>query len=352
MVERRAEGLARRARQGLVLPLAFLLALAVGSALGAPSRPPGLAGSGFPEATSDANYDLARPPAPPDLPGKYPFPRINPETSIDRAWLLAEGPAPRPGDGRRYVTFTFDDGPFPETTPAILRVLAQHRIHATFFVVGQYLLGAAPRAEQNRQIVRDMMAQGHLIGNHTRDHRFLPALDHGEVLAQIDDTSSALEEITGKRPLFFRPPFGKLDPFSRAFVHDRGLELVLWSIEVADMKNDDPTHMAESLKRQLEFKGGGIVLLHDIRPATLPTFKRVLEHLRRRRWDPARPERTGFEIVDLPAYLRRTEESPQPHASRDALEGARMEAHRKLHPDEVPPRRAPAERKGSEALVF
>src|SRR5262249_40458618 len=64
------------------------------------------------------------------LPDPTPWPRLNPDVSTRRAWLLAEGPYHAPGDGRRLVTFTFDDGPFPETTPTFLKILARHNVHA------------------------------------------------------------------------------------------------------------------------------------------------------------------------------------------------------------------------------
>ena len=62
------------------------------------------------------------------VPSLRPWPELNAEASIPKAWMVAEGPAYRPGSGRRLVTLTFDDGPFPETTPAVLRVLAKNNI--------------------------------------------------------------------------------------------------------------------------------------------------------------------------------------------------------------------------------
>ncbi len=77
-----------------------------------------------------ATVSVERPPPVVD-PGAIPepaaWPHLNPDANLRTAWLLAEGPAHPPGDAHRYVTFTFDDGPFPETTPTVLRVLAQHR---------------------------------------------------------------------------------------------------------------------------------------------------------------------------------------------------------------------------------
>lgn len=336
----------QKRRTRLVLPAFFLAFAALGSGLGLaqvpiPSFPRAAIAPARPSRADDA-------PVPIDLSDvKTPtaFPRLNPETSTGRAWLLAEGPEPKPNDGRRYVTFTFDDGPFVETTPAILRVLSQRKVHATFFVVGQYLEGQSRRAARTRQILRDIDAAGHLVGNHTKDHKLLTAIPRSEAVLQIDENSELLERTLGKKPALFRPPFGELDTYTRGVVHDRRLELVLWSIEAADMKNDDPVSMARNLRNQIEFNGGGIVLLHDIRPTTLPTLKRVLEFLHQKRWRPETPEKVGYQVVDLPTYFSLTEASPRPHANREALENARHDAFRKKHPEGRAPE-APAEDDG------
>jgi len=354
MVVRRASKPLQKRRSRLFLPALFVTFAALGSALGlatpvatafARSAPPA------PTSAKDAfRGPLAAGPAPLDLSDvttHTAFPRLNPDQNAGRAWLLAEGPEPTPGDGRRYVTFTFDDGPFLETTPAILRVLSQRKVKATFFVVGQYLEGSTKRDERSRQVLRDIAAAGHTIGNHTKDHRLLPAIPRSEAVAQIDENSDLIEHATGKRPMLFRPPYGELDTYTRGILHDRGLELVLWSVETADMKNDDPDEMVKSLRQQIELKGGGIVLLHDIRPTTLPTLKGILEYLHRRRWRPEEPEKVGYQVVDLATYFALTAASPRPYPSREALENARREAYTKRHPGARPPA-PPAKARSSE----
>lgn len=299
----------------------------------APTAPSG------PTAPRDfARVDLSAVPAPattaagegaPSAPASAP---TNPEASVSRAWLLAEGPEPQAGDGRRYVTFTFDDGPFVETTPAILRVLDQRKIRASFFVVGQYLEGSDVRAVRARKVLRDMARAGHVVGNHTLNHKLLTTLAPGEVASQIDEDSALIAQATGAAPRYFRPPFGQLDGAGRELLRERGLELVLWSVEAEDMRNDDPVAMAKRIEAQLERNGGGVVLLHDIRPATLPTLKLVLAYLHDRKWSPRRPDRYGYQIVDLPTYLARTQAAPRPYANREELENARRDAARLRRP--------------------
>jgi peptidoglycan/xylan/chitin deacetylase (PgdA/CDA1 family) len=246
------------------------------------------------------------------LPDPSAFPRLNPNASIAAAWQIAQGPAYEESDKRRLVTLTFDDGPFPETTPRILSTLQKHHVHASFFLIGQYLDGTDARAEATREVVRRMAAAGHLIGNHTHDHELLTTLPHTEALAQIDSGDRAIERVLGKKPLLFRPPFGQLDSFTEQALAARGSEVVLWSVEAQDMKQKDTDAMVESIERQIDHAGGGIVLLHDIRWSTVAALPRLLEWLRARRYDPARPKRIGYEIVDLPTYFRETAARPTP----------------------------------------
>lgn len=259
---------------------------------------------------------------------RSPFPRLNPEASCKRAWLLAEGPYRAPDDKRHSVTLTFDDGPFPETTPSVLRLLEKYGVRATFFVLGRYLDGDSERAVLTREVLADIARRGHLIGNHTKDHELLTRINHTEVLAQIDDGAASIERVTGQRPVLFRPPYGQLDMWGMKLVKDKHLELVLWNIEARDMKESDPDRMVAELVRELEIAGGGIVLLHDIRPSTIPVLSRLLAWLHERRPERDHPEQGGWNIVDLPTFYAETEAAPQPFADRIELEHARALAYK------------------------
>lgn len=259
-------------------------------------------------------------------PGFAPWPHLNPEASITKAWRLAEGPRRRPGEKRNVVTLTFDDGPFPETTPKVLELLAMYDIHATFFVIGRYLDGDGERASATRDVLKKIVEAGHLVGNHTHDHALLTTASHTQVLEQIDLGAASIEQAIGKKPILFRPPFGGLDEFGQDAVRERQLDLLLWNVEVQDMERDDTTAMFRELVRQLATHHGGVVLLHDIRWTSVNILKRLLAYLDARRWNPERPEREGYEVVDLPTYLREVEASPpQPGRSRAAKSVARAQ---------------------------
>jgi peptidoglycan-N-acetylglucosamine deacetylase len=295
-----------------------------------PSAPPseGTAGARGPQVEADRAPTID----PTLLPDPTPWPQLNPELNAGRAWVVAEGPFHPAGDGRRIVTFTFDDGPFPETTPVVLRVLSRHRVRATFFWIGRYLDGDSARAVASRAVAKEVAVAGHLVGNHTHDHKLLLNLSESDQLQQIDDGAISIERAIGKRPVLFRPPYGQLDLYAESLLRARGQTLVLWSVEAGDMKSADAEAMFESLRDQIDYAGGGIVLLHDIRFSSADALEKLLSWLDAHRFDPGHPDRVGYEVTDLPSYLRAVAASPQPFASREELERARAAAWRKLHP--------------------
>jgi peptidoglycan/xylan/chitin deacetylase (PgdA/CDA1 family) len=264
------------------------------------------------------------------LPDPQAWPRLNPEASTRRAWLIAEGPARSVRDPRRLVTFTFDDGPFPETTPQVLALLAEHRVRATFFMVGRYMEGADSWSERMRKTAREVRDAGHIIGNHTLHHQILTTLPRKKVLHEVDENARVLTEVLGQAPVFFRPPFGQLTEWAERKIAERNLELVLWSIDVGDMERTDVDAMTRDLKQQLERAGGGIVLLHDVRPSSVEVLRRILPWLKEHAYRDDDPNQTGFVVTDLPGYLRATAASPQPFASRRGVEEARQAEVRQL----------------------
>ena len=268
---------------------------------------------------------------PDHLPEPTPWPRLNPECSITKAWLVAEGPARTFDAAHRLVTLTFDDGPFPETTPEVLKLLERYNTRAAFFFVGRYMDGKDVWAARTRATARRVAAAGHIIGNHTHDHSILSGIARAKAIAEIDDGARTIERVTGIRPVFFRPPYGQLDAWGERALARRGVELVLWNTEAGDMTSNDVDAMLEKLTFQLEFQGGGVVLLHDIRPTSVELLGKLLRWLDARRWDPYHPERKGYEVVDLVAYLRATAAKPQPYGSRAELEKARQEHWKATH---------------------
>jgi len=152
------------------------------------------------------------------------------------------------------VCLTFDDGPDPNYTPAVLDILAAAGVKATFFVVGM-------SAVRWPALIRRMLTEGHEIANHTWSHTHprlvRPALVRQEVVAATE----ALADITGQRPCYFRPPFGHLRASMLTAAQDQGQGIVLWSLSGKDW---GPMGRAASIARRLgRARAGDIILLHD-----------------------------------------------------------------------------------------
>jgi peptidoglycan/xylan/chitin deacetylase (PgdA/CDA1 family) len=129
----------------------------------------------------------------------------------------------RSGDGPEEIALTFDDGPNPRWTPQLLELLAKHNVRATFFLIGQY-------AAAQRALVRQTLAAGHLIGNHTWTHPNLVRTSSEQTREELSRTSVELEQIIGKPVRYFRPPFGLRRPATLRIARELGLIPVTWNI--------------------------------------------------------------------------------------------------------------------------
>jgi peptidoglycan-N-acetylglucosamine deacetylase len=156
------------------------------------------------------------------------------------------------------VALSFDDGP-ARWTPAVLDVLGEHGVHATFFVVGRYVDGRP-------DLVARAAREGHELGNHTYDH-VDPAheRDDDTLRNQIARTSSAIEQAAGVPPRLMRPPYGKDVCRVARLAREVGIaHTVLWSAQAWDW--DEPPAAEITVRILRDRAPGGILLLHDGAP--------------------------------------------------------------------------------------
>lgn len=167
----------------------------------------------------------------------------------------------------KLIALTFDDGPRRDTTSALLDGLAKRGVPATFFLIGEQLVG-------NEDLVRRMDAEGHQIGIHTYDHVTLTGLNRADFDAQVDKTRQFLKNILGHNDFLLRPPYGLYD---EGVQRNADAPIILWSIDPKDW--GDKSADREVAHIVSEAKDGAIVLMHDIYPASVEAALRVVDEL-------------------------------------------------------------------------
>jgi peptidoglycan/xylan/chitin deacetylase (PgdA/CDA1 family) len=126
------------------------------------------------------------------------------------------------------VAMTYDDGPHPRLTPTLLDALKARGLSATFYLIGKSVVTWP-------DIVRRIADEGHEIGNHTWSHPNMARLGDSAMLREIDRTSEAIQKITGRPPVTFRPPYGAFTARQRRLLfRSRDLPTVLWSVDPLD----------------------------------------------------------------------------------------------------------------------
>jgi peptidoglycan/xylan/chitin deacetylase (PgdA/CDA1 family) len=167
-------------------------------------------------------------------------------------WFLPVVRRGRPDGGR--VALTFDDGPDPEATPAALDVLDRRGVRATFFVVGE-------KAAAHPDLVQRAARAGHVIGNHSWHHHWWTNFKFGRALVEeIGRTNDRIEQITGRRPIWFRPPMGLTNPHLGRAVQRAGVRAVGWDVRTLDTRLD-PDRVVARIRRGA--RSGSIILAHD-----------------------------------------------------------------------------------------
>lgn len=167
------------------------------------------------------------------------------------------------------VLLTIDDGPHPQHTPAILDLMDQNRIKALFFLVGD-------RAAQHPQLVREIIARGHEIGNHTQTHPattfwMLRPVRLWREIAGCQETLAAI--CPGQPPRFFRPPAGHHNIFTALLADALGLKMMLWSVRGFDGVEKRVPVITQRIACRL--KAGAIVLIHEGTPVAIEVAQAV-----------------------------------------------------------------------------
>ncbi|MER7171645.1 polysaccharide deacetylase family protein [Streptomyces mesophilus] len=193
----------------------------------------------------------------PQKPAAYrlrPIAGYGPARSLPAAAPVRSKPILRLASRNRTMVLTFDDGPDPRFTPHILRTLRQHHVRAMFFVCGE-MAAASP------DLLREMVDDGHLIGNHTWTHPQLLRLRRSGVLREIESTSEVVQRTVGEAPLWFRAPYGAWNRDAFEIGAGLGMEPLAWTTDSLDWTEPGTRKVVDNVLRGA---GSGVVILnHD-----------------------------------------------------------------------------------------
>ncbi|MFB9324468.1 polysaccharide deacetylase family protein [Paenibacillus aurantiacus] len=156
--------------------------------------------------------------------------------------------------GDKLIALTFDDGPDHRYTPDLLEVLKESDVKATFFMVGT-------QVKKYPDMVKQIVADGHGIGNHTYHHANLAKLNENEIIQEIKTTDALFQHAVGFVPHLVRAPYGSVSDLLKSIVSDNRRELVGWTVDTKDWDGATVTAMRSNVNKNA--RPGGIVLMHS-----------------------------------------------------------------------------------------
>jgi len=198
--------------------------------------------------------------------------------SVMAAKFIRQGP-----QGNKWVSLTFDDGPYL-MTEKYLNILQEYNVQAAFFLIGVQI-------EKYPDEAKKIADSGYEIGVHSYAHRQLTAMAPSSIENDFEKSLAAVRKITDSNIRFFRPPFGDFNDTVIQIAKKHNLSTVLWCVDPRDWKENNPDKVAQHVVEHAV--NGAIILLHEGRESTLKALPQIIEGL----WA------KGFEIVPLSELL-------------------------------------------------
>ena len=194
-----------------------------------------------------------------------------------------------PSETEKKIALTFDDGPSIFTLE-VLDLLKKYNAKATFFCIGK-------NVEKHPEIVKQIIAEGHLVGNHSYNHsKFFDFYNAATIRKEIQKTDQLLEKFTSKKIIFFRPPYGVTTPSIRRALKITGHKVIGWNIRSLDGGTKDQNLIFNRIIKRVS--PGGIVLLHDIGLHSVLVLEQFLQFLQQNNYEVISVE----ELLNLKAY--------------------------------------------------
>jgi peptidoglycan/xylan/chitin deacetylase (PgdA/CDA1 family) len=189
--------------------------------------------------------------------------------ALDRPSIL--NPAQVVDSGFKRIAFTFDDGPKPPYTGELVNELAKSDIRATFFVVGR-------QAQKYPNLVREILARGHEVANHSWDHPSVRTLSAASLKAELDKTRVFLKQLTGQDTPLFRAPGGTVKYLRHEIVVPEGYEMVLWTVHTLDQEKPTARLIRERVLSGA--RDGAVILFHNGIRSTMDALPDLIRTLR------------------------------------------------------------------------
>ncbi|MFF4243149.1 polysaccharide deacetylase family protein [Streptomyces sp. NPDC001822] len=229
-------------------------------------------------ATTAVHMIAADPAGTPARPGGEPLPapaagppasaragsrayRLRPMTAGGPSRFLPAPPPVRtrpfeelPELGDDAMVLSFDDGPDPRYTPDVLAILRRYDVRAMFFVCGEM-------AADNRDLLREMADDGHVVGNHSWSHPLIPKLSRAGIRKELGSTSEVIEKTLGAPPLWYRAPYGAWNRNSFEIGASMDMEPMAWTVDTLDWTEPGTDTIVRRVKRGAA--PGVVVLSHD-----------------------------------------------------------------------------------------
>ena len=159
-----------------------------------------------------------------------------------------------PSNGGKVIALTFDDGPWPKYTEAVLAELAKYDVKATFFMIGRQVY-------RYPNLTKRIRAEGHALGNHTQAHVYSSKASPAQVRAQMAECQTAIQKVAGVKPNWYRPPGGVLTPVVGRETSRYGLKVAMWTVDPQDWRKPPVTAIVQDVIKNV--KPGAVVLMHD-----------------------------------------------------------------------------------------
>ena len=186
---------------------------------------------------------------------------------------------------QKQIAISFDDGPANNFSNEILAILQSRQVPAAFFCIGK-------RISEHPDLLKQIIAEGHIVGNHSFSHHFwFDLFGQKKMLADIEGMSDSVKKITGLYPILFRPPYGVTTPIMKKVLAKGNFTAVGWNIRSLDTVIKDEKKLANKIIGSLQ--PGAVLLLHDTSASCLKALPAILDEVSAR----------GYEWVRLDKLL-------------------------------------------------